>query len=111
MAKESITGYLDICRDVGRLENNTYIQVGSLYYDPEVGFDMAYWMQSGVNFGAEAFNIWYINQATRRGIIITESALSVSGFILNLNYTLADGSLQVSAFEQGFNAYGSVTGG
>lgn len=92
MNRESITGYLGMSRDVARLENHINIQVGSLYYAPDIGFDMMYWLSPDIVLNAESFNIWLISQAARKQIMIIDSQASVEDFILRLEYTLAGNS-------------------
>lgn len=85
----SLTGYLGKSRNVARFENNFQTNQGSLYYAPDVGFDFDYWYMPEVNFSADAFNTWIINESVKRSIIILNSAVEVEGFTLHMSYTLA----------------------
>lgn len=85
----SLTGYLGRGRNVARFENNFQTAQRSLYYAPNIGFDFQYWSIPNVDFSADSFNTWIINEAVKRSIIILSSSVSVQGFILKMNYTLA----------------------
>lgn len=85
----SLTGYLGKQRSVARFENNFKTPQGSLYYAPDIGFDFDYWQIPNVDFNAQAFNTWIVNESVKRSIIILNSNVSVSGFTLKMSYTLA----------------------
>ncbi|UKA23393.1 hypothetical protein IHC92_20795 [Photobacterium damselae subsp. damselae] len=92
--KESITGYFSKSRDVSRFENHLKTNLGSLYFAKNIGFEINYWMQPNMKFNAEAFNVWVVDQAMRKQIVIINSSVAVRDFTLNLNYTLAEAALQ-----------------
>ncbi len=101
MAKESITGYLNMCRDVARFENNLEIQYGTLYYAPTVGFDRRFFLSSEIQFSAASFNLWVMNQASLQGILIIDSRVSVEDYALKVKYTIA-GAVGANTFSLGF---------
>lgn len=92
--KESITGYFSKSRDVSRFENHLKTNLGSLYYAKNIGFEVDYWMQPNMEFNADAFNAWVVGQAMQQQIVIVDSSVEVRDFTLNLNYTLAEATLQ-----------------
>lgn len=95
--KPSITGYLSMSRDVARFENHLMTNAGSLYYASHLGFELDYWMNPDIKFDPQSLNIWIINQAMLREIVIINSSISIIDNKLNLSYTLA------SAYEQSNN--------
>lgn len=101
MSKESITGYLNMCRDIARFENNLAIQSESLYYAPTIGFDRRFFLSSDIQFSAESFNLWIMQQASMKGILIIDSRVSVQNYTLTTKYTIA-GTVGANTFTMGF---------
>lgn len=99
--KESITGYLTMSPEVARFENHLATQAGSLYYAPDVGFDRRFFFTSEIAFSAGSFNLWVMNQAAMKGIMILDSKVSVANHKLTIDYTLA-GSVSGNSFSLGF---------
>lgn len=101
----SLTGYLGKARSVARFENEFKTQAGGLYYEPTIGFDFSYWQMGDVNFSADAFNTWIIDESVKKAIIVLSSRVSVDQFTLKLEYTLAgvQGSQSLQGFYGGIN--------
>jgi hypothetical protein len=90
MRRPSITGYLTKSPDVARFESYIKVQKGSLYYDPEFGFDMKPWLTGRIPFNSDSFSMWLIGEAARVGIALTKVEATFEDFQLTIRYEVVN---------------------
>ncbi len=100
MSKENLSGFFKYSMDVGRFEGNYHTQIGSLYYDPNLGIDLAQWLipeiDSGFSFQNESFASWLAQEMIKKGIVTSSVQARIEGFTLVITYVLAAQSEQQS---------------
>lgn len=89
MKKESITGYFDMSRDIARLENMFVIQIGTLYYAPNIGLDWNYWLNSEVAYQNSTIESWLKQEALKNNIVTSSITLSQRANDLIIDYRIA----------------------
>ncbi len=89
MSKPSFTGFFNSERENVRFENNLNTNKGSLYYSQQSGFVWSDVSGDGFDISPGSLNSWITLQASSRGIVILDSAISQDGFRLKINYQIA----------------------
>lgn len=89
MSKESITGYFSMSRDVSRLENMFSVQIGTLYYAPDIGLDWDYWLGGDIPYQTATVEAWLKQEALKNNIVTSSLNLRQDNFDLVIDYTIA----------------------
>ena len=89
MKKESITGYFDTSRDIARLENMFRVQIGTLYYEPQIGLDWDYWLNSDIAYQNSTVESWLKQEALKNNIVTSSITLNQRGNDLVIDYRIA----------------------
>lgn len=87
--KESITGYLSMSRDISRLENMFNVQIGTLYYAPDIGLDWSFWLTSEIAFQNHTVESWLKQEALKNNIVTSSLSLNQKGNDLVIDYVIA----------------------
>lgn len=89
MSKPSITGYLDMSRDISRLNNMFTVQIGRLTYAPDWGLDWDFWLNGDIQFQNQTVESWLKQEALKNNIVTSWVKLLQSGGKLLIDYRIA----------------------
>ncbi|HDM8140667.1 TPA: hypothetical protein P0E12_004957 [Vibrio harveyi] len=82
--KASASGFMEKHHEVARFENLFFKIVGSAYYAKDWGLDWSLWLSQGLEFPLGSLLSYIRQEATKKGIIITQMDADIKDFKLNL---------------------------